>query len=83
MPYFGKIKSYDSGLGKGTIQPNRGGVPLPFGKADLRRESRQPLVEEPYSFETVEVDGANRRATDLQLLTAPQSASDCNSPVSR
>lgn len=69
MHQFGKIKSYDSGLGEGWITPNRGGNALPFSKADLRRESQQPLVNQAYCYTPVDADGSGRRATDLDRLS--------------
>ncbi len=69
MTQFGKIQSYDSGLGEGWIIPNRGGDPLPFGKADLRRESQQPHVDQAYSFTPADADGGGKRATDLDRLS--------------
>lgn len=69
MTRFGKIMSYDSGIGTGWITPNRGGDPLPFSKADLRRESQQPQVNETYSFTLAEAGGSGRRATDLDRLS--------------
>lgn len=69
MTQFGKIQSYDSGLGAGWIIPNRGGDPLPFSKADLRRESQQPQVNQAYSFTPAEAGGSGKRATDLDRLS--------------
>ncbi|MDE1468454.1 cold-shock protein [Aurantiacibacter sp. D1-12] len=69
MTQFGKIQSYDSGLGEGWIIPNRGGDALPFGKADLRRESQQPLAGQAYSFTPSDDDGNGKRATDLDRLS--------------
>ena len=72
MPYFGKIKHYDSWRGTGAILPSQGGEPLPFGKDDLLREGKRPLVDEEYSFETFEVNGQNKRATNLKRLSHDQ-----------
>lgn len=66
MTHFGKIRSYDSGKGTGTISLEKGGNVLPFGKADLRRESQAPKVGDRYGFETDQVNGQNVRAVNLQ-----------------
>lgn len=68
MPYFGTITSYSSGRGEGAILPHDGGEPLPFGKADLARESQQPCVDDIYCFETFEVNGRHKRAINLTKL---------------
>lgn len=66
MTHFGKIKSYDSGKGAGTISPEKGGNVLPFGKSDLQQESQVPKVGDRYGYETNQVDGQNMRAVKLQ-----------------
>jgi CspA family cold shock protein len=66
MTHFGKIKSYDSGKGAGTISPEEGGDVLPFGKSDLQQESQAPKVGDRYGFETNQVDGHDTRAVNLQ-----------------
>ena len=66
MTHFGKIKSYDSGKGAGTITPEKGGNVLPFGKSDLQHESRVPKVGDRYGYETNQVDGQDMRAVNLQ-----------------
>ena len=66
MTHFGKIKSYDSGKGAGTISPEKGGNVLPFGKSDLQQESQVPKIGDRYGYETSEVDGGNKRAINLQ-----------------
>ena len=67
MAHFGKIKSYDSGNGAGTIAPERGGEPLAFGKSDLQQEGQIPEVDQRYGYETSQVDGGNVRAVNLQM----------------
>lgn len=42
MTDFGKIKSYDTGNGEGTITPEQGGDVLPFRKADLQQQAQEP-----------------------------------------
>ena len=66
MTHFGRIESYDSGMGAGTISPEKGGNVLPFGKADLRRESQVPKIGDRYGFETNQVNGLDVRAVNLQ-----------------
>lgn len=66
MTHFGKIKSYDSGKGAGTISPEKGGNVLPFGKSDLQQESQVPKIGDRYGYETNKVDGQDMRAVNLQ-----------------
>lgn len=66
MTHFGKIKSYDSGKGAGTISPEKGGNVLPFGKSDLQQESQVPKIGDRYGYETNQVDGQDMRAVNLQ-----------------
>lgn len=66
MTHFGKIKSYDSSVGTGSISPEGGGDTLRFRKADLQRESQIPKIDQRYSYETSEVDGGKKRAVNLQ-----------------
>ncbi|QUL39133.1 cold-shock protein [Erythrobacter sp. JK5] len=66
MTHFGKIKSYDSNKGVGTITPEKGGDALPFGKSDLQQQAQEPKVEQRYGYETSEVDGGKKRAVNLQ-----------------
>ena len=66
MTHFGKIKSYDSGKGAGTISPEKGGNVLPFGKSDLQQESQVPKIGDRYGYETNQVDGQDMRAVNLK-----------------
>lgn len=66
MTYFGSIKSYDSGKGAGTIVPENGGDALPFKKADLQSENREPKVDQRYGYETSKVDSGKVRAVNLR-----------------
>lgn len=66
MTHFGKIKSYDSGKGAGTISPDKGGLVLPFGKSDLQRGSQVPKVGDRYGYETDQINGQDMRAVNLQ-----------------
>lgn len=66
MTHYGKIKSYDSSAGTGSITPEKGGDALRFRKADLQQEGQMPKVDQRFSYETSEVDGGNKRAVNLQ-----------------
>ncbi|MGB3624731.1 MAG: hypothetical protein WA989_02820 [Henriciella sp.] len=66
MTHYGKIKSYDSSNGTGSITPEKGGDALRFKKADLQQEGQVPKVDQRYSFETSEVDGGKKWAVNLQ-----------------
>ncbi len=67
MTHFGKIKTYDTGKGTGTIAPEKGGEPLAFGRADLQQEGQIPKVAQRYGYETSQVDGGKARAVNLQM----------------
>ena len=67
MTHYGKIKSYDSSSGTGSITPEKGGEALRFKKADLQQEGQMPKVDERFSYETSEVDGGKKSAVNLQL----------------
>lgn len=66
MTHYGKIKSYDSSSGTGSITPEKGGDALRFKKVDLQQEGEMPKVDQRFSYETSEVDGGNKRAVNLQ-----------------
>lgn len=66
MRHFGKIKSYDSGKGVGTISPEKGGNVLPFGKSDLQKESQAPKIGDRFGYETNQIDGQDIRAVNLE-----------------
>ena len=66
MAHFGKIKSYDSSSGTGSITPENGGDALRFKKADLQQEAEVPKVDQRFSYETSEVDGGKKTAVNLQ-----------------
>jgi CspA family cold shock protein len=66
MTHYGKIKSYDSGNGAGTIVPEKGGEPLNFAKADLQQQGQMPKVDQRYGYETSRADDGKMRATNLQ-----------------
>ena len=66
MTHYGKIKSYDSSSGTGSITPEKGGDVLRFKKADLQQEGQVPKVDERFSYDTSEVDGGKKSAVNLQ-----------------
>ena len=66
MTHYGKIKSYDSSSGTGSITPEKGGDALRFKKADLPQEGQVPEVDERFSYQTSEVDGGKKSAVNLQ-----------------
>lgn len=66
MTHYGKIKSYDSSVGTGSITPEKGGDALRFKKADLQQEGQMPKVDQRFSYDTTEVDGGRKSAVNLQ-----------------
>lgn len=66
MTYYGKINSYDSGKGAGTISPEKGGAPLAFVKADLQQEAAEPKAGQRFGYETRQVGGGKPQAINLQ-----------------
>lgn len=67
MTHFGKIKSYDTGKGTGTITPEAGGEPLGFAKADLQQKGEEPKVDQRFGYDTAQMNGGKARAVNLQL----------------
>lgn len=67
MTTFGKIKSYDSSSGTGSITPEKGGDALRFMKADLQQEGQVPKIDQRFSYETSQVDGGKTSAVNLHL----------------
>lgn len=65
MTHFGKIKSYDSGKGTGTISPKKGGDALPFRKSDLQQEAQVPKQDERYGYDVKDADNGKRYAINL------------------
>lgn len=66
MTHYGKIKSYDSSMGTGSITPEKGGDALRFKKSDLQQVAEVPKVDERFSYETSEVDDGKKHAVNLQ-----------------
>ncbi len=67
MAHFGKIKSYDTSKGVGTIAPEAGGDPLSFAKVDLQQKGEEPKVDQRFGYETAQMDGGKARAINLQM----------------
>lgn len=65
MTDYGKIKSYDSSKGRGSIMPEKGGEALDFVKADLQQQAAEPKAGQRFGYETRQVGGAVQ-ATNLQ-----------------
>ncbi|WP_033073712.1 hypothetical protein [Sphingopyxis sp. MWB1] len=66
MTYFGKIHSYDSGKGAGTITPEKGGENLAFVKADLHQEAAEPKAGQRFGYETRQAGDGKAQAINLQ-----------------
>ena len=66
MTHFGKIMSYDSVRGRGSITPDRGGNPLAFVKADLQKDAEEPRIGQRYGYETSRVGGGETQAIRLR-----------------
>lgn len=67
MTQYGKIKSYDSNKGSGTITPERGGETIAFVKADLQQQAREPKVDQRFGYETRQMGSEKPHAVNLQL----------------
>jgi CspA family cold shock protein len=70
MALFGKINSYNSANGTGTIAPEHGGDMLPFRKTDLRQQSSEPKPEQRYGYEMKSGDNGKKWAVRLELQPA-------------
>ena len=66
MTHYGKIKSYDSSSGTGSIIPEEGGEALRFKKSDLQQEGQVPKVDQRFSYQTSQVNGGRKSAVNLQ-----------------
>lgn len=66
MTQYGKIKSYDSGRGRGSIAPASGGEALHFVKADLQQQAEEPKPGRRYGYDTRQVGGDKPQAINLQ-----------------
>lgn len=66
MTDYGKIKSYDSSKGRGSIMPEKGGEALDFVKADLQQQAAEPKAGQRFGYETRQVEGGAVQATNLQ-----------------
>ncbi|MFN3747165.1 MAG: cold-shock protein [Sphingorhabdus sp.] len=67
MTQYGKIKSYDSNKGSGTITPERGGETIAFVKADLQQQAQEPKVDQRFGYETRQMGSEKPHAVNLQL----------------
>ena len=65
MTDFGKIKSYDTGNGRGTIVPEKGGDALPFRKSDLQQQAQEPQQDQRYGYDVKSADNGKRYAINL------------------
>ena len=66
MTEFGQIQSYDSGNGRGTISPEKGGDALPFRKSDMQQQSQEPQQDQRYGYDVKDADNGKRYAINLQ-----------------
>jgi len=66
MTDYGKIKSYDSSKGRGSIMPEKGDEALDFVKADLQQQAAEPKAGQRYGYERRQVGGGVAQATNLQ-----------------
>lgn len=73
MTDFGTIKHYDTGNGKGTITPNRGGDALPFRKADLQQQAQEPKQGQRYGYDVKNAENGKHYAVNLQMQGEAQS----------
>lgn len=67
MTNYGKIKSYDSAKGVGTIVPVKGGDPLTFAKSDLQQQGQEPKVDQRFEYETRQAESGETCAVHLQM----------------
>lgn len=65
MTYYGKIKNYDSSIGKGRITPEKGGDVLSFRKSDLKDEASAPEQDQRYEYDVKDADNGKRYAINL------------------
>lgn len=65
MTYYGKIKNYDSSIGKGRISPEKGGDELTFRKSDLKDEASVPQQDQRYGYDVKDADNGKRYAINL------------------
>jgi CspA family cold shock protein len=65
MTHFGKIKNYDSSIGKGRITPEKGGDVLSFRKSDLKDEASVPQQDQRYGYDVKDAENGKRYAINL------------------
>jgi CspA family cold shock protein len=73
MTDFGKIKSYDTGNGTGTISPEKGGDTLPFRKSALQQQAQEPKQDQRYGYDVKSGDNGTRYAVNMQAQGEGQS----------
>jgi cold shock protein len=73
MTDFGKIKSYDTDNGTGTIIPEKGGDSLPFRKSALQQQGQEPKQDQRYTYDVKSGDKGNRYAVNMQAQGEAQS----------
>lgn len=67
MTYYGKIKNYDSSIGKGRITPEEGCDVLSFRKSDLKDEATVPKQDQRYGYDVKDADNGKRYAVNVHL----------------
>jgi len=71
MIRYGKINTYNSANGTGTIAPEQGGDMLPFRKADQQQQGQEPRPDQRYGYETQSSgDGGKQWAVRLERQQA-------------
>lgn len=65
MTYYGKIKNYDSSIGKGRITPENGGDTLAFRKSDLKDEASVPQLDQRYGYDVKDADNGKSYAINV------------------
>ena len=76
MTDYGKIASYDSSKGSGTIKPESGGDALPFRKSSLQQQAQEPKQDQRFGFDVKSADNGKRYADNLQQQGDGESRQD-------
>lgn len=66
MTEFGSITSFDSGAGRGTITPEKGGAALSFRTSDLAVTSVAPVAEQRYGYDVRKAGDGKSYAINLR-----------------
>jgi CspA family cold shock protein len=72
MTDFGTIKSYDTGNGTGTINPERGGDALPFRKSALQQQGQEPAQDQRYGYDVASSNSGKRYAINMNVQAGPE-----------